>query len=156
MLFRRRYDELARVLEQVQRTLDQLERRAEKMETILFVREPSSVSSAEAYEGLRKQVVNAVTERLNHLTQLVQLDHALRHGADAPTLRTLVDGWFEQAGLVRVDDPEHGDRDLVYDLLEAGDGPLVVTEPAYVDAVSGRLIRPGRARRRPTPDRETS
>jgi hypothetical protein len=141
------------LLEEMRHSLDQLERRAQTMETILMVREPASVASGEAYEGLRKQVVNAVSERLGHLSQLAQFDHALRHGADPATLAALVDGWFQQAGLVRVDDPADPRADLLFEPVDGGTGPLQVIEPAYVDGVTGRLIRAGKARRaiRPAP-----
>jgi len=131
----------------MRKSLDLLERRADTMQTILMIREPTSVTAGEAYEGLRKQVVNAVSERLSHLSQLVQLDAALAHGADGKVLAQLVDGWFEQAGLQRVDDFDHPNRDVLFELVENGDGPIDIIDPAYVDGVSGRLIRQGRARR---------
>jgi hypothetical protein len=136
-------------LDRLRRSLDLLERRAEKMETILMVREPSSVAAAEAYDGLRKQVVNAVSTRQAHLVQLVQLDAALAAGADADSLRKLVDGWFEQSALVRVTDPDGPHRDALFDLVGDEGGPFEVLEPAYVDTTTGRPIRLGRARRRP-------
>lgn len=150
---RKRWRQLQATLDSVSQHLDQLERRAEKMETILMVREPSSAAAADAYEGLRKQVVTAVTERLSHLAQLVQLDAALAHGADAEYLTKVVSGWLEQASLARVADPAHPDQDLLFELVEDLGGPVEVLEPAYVDAVTRRVIRQGRARRaaRPAP-----
>jgi hypothetical protein len=152
--FSNRWTELGAVMGDIQRTLDQLERRAEKMETILMIREPSSTAAGEAYEGLRKQVVSAVSERLTHLAQLVQLDSALAHGADHRVLRDLVGSWLEQASLVRIRDPEHPQRDTVYELVEDAGGPFEVVDPAYVDAVTNRVIRLGRARRAPLPEPE--
>src|SRR5579885_2330521 len=121
------------------------------METVLMVREPSSVAAAEAYEGLRKQVVNAVSERLTHLSQLVQLDAALRHGAERDALEKLTDSWFEQASLARIDDANHPERDVLFELVSDHGGLFEVLEPAYVDTLTGRVIRPGRARRAPVP-----
>ena len=82
----KRWRELREAVDQIARQLDQLDRRSEKMEVILMVREPTAGVAAEAYDGLRKQVVAAMTERMAHLQQLVQLDAALTAGADA-------DGW---------------------------------------------------------------
>ena len=146
-MFRNANPELTAALEQINRSLDLLDRRAEQMETILMVREPASVAAADAYEGLRKQVVSAVSERLSHLSQLVQLDHALRNGADGAVLRQMTDGWFEQAGLERVTDPDHPQAEVIYELLEDEGGPLQVVEPGYLDRLNGRIIRPGRALR---------
>lgn len=144
-----RWRELREAVELVARQLDQLDRRTEKMETIIMVREPSSGAAAEAYEGLRKQVVTAVSERMTHLAQLAQLDAALAAGAGPDSVGKLVRGWMEQASVVRVSDPDDSDRDLLFELVEDLGGPFEVLEPAYADAVSGRVIRRGTARRAP-------
>jgi hypothetical protein len=143
---RKRWRQLQATLDQVSQHLDQLERRAEKMETILMVREPATSAAADAYDGLRKQVVTAVTERLAHLAQLVQFDTALAHGADRDYLTRTASAWLEQASLARVCDART-DQDLLFELVEDLGGPLEVLEPAYVDLVTGRVIRPGQARR---------
>ena len=147
----KRWRELQASLDRVGQHLDQLDRRAEKMETILMVREPSAPVAADAYEGLRKQVVTAVTARLTHLAQLVQLDAALAHGADRDYIARTVSGLLEQASLARVTDTNRADQDLLFELVEDLGGPVEVLEPAYVDLASGRVIRPGQARRAASP-----
>lgn len=148
---RKRWRQLQATLDRIDQHLDQLERRAEKMETILLVREPATPVAADAYEGLRKQVVSAVTARLAHLAQLVQLDAALAHGADRDHIARTVNGWLEQAALARVTDTTRSDQDLLFELVEDLGGPVEVLEPAYVDLVTGRVIRPGQARRTGAP-----
>jgi hypothetical protein len=143
----RRWRELREVIDRISRQLDQLDRRAEKMEVILMVREPTAGAAAEAYDGLRKQVVAAVTERMAHLTQLVQLDAALTAGTDADAAGKLVRSFVEQASLERVADADHHDRDLLFELVEDLGGRPEVLEPAYVDAITGRVIRRGSIRR---------
>ncbi|GAA1740301.1 hypothetical protein [Luedemannella helvata] len=150
-MFSRR-KEIIEQLAAISKALDLLDRRVEKMETVIIVREPSSAAAAEAYDGLRKQVVNAVSDRLNHLSQLVQLDVALNAGAGADQLAKLVDAWFEQAALLRVDDPRHPRRDTLFELVADHGGAYEVLEPAYVDIMTGRVIRLGRARRSPVAD----
>jgi len=142
----RRSRELREVIDRISRQLDQLDRRAEKMEVILMVREPAAGAAAEAYDGLRKQVVAAVTERMAHLTQLAQLDAALTAGTDADTAGKLVRGFVEQASLERVTDADHRDRDMLFELVEDSGGRHEVLEPAYVDAITGRVIRRGSMR----------
>ncbi len=146
MVFGKRRAQLAAVLEDIRGSLDQLDRRVDKMETILIIREPSSVAAGDAYEGLRKQVTAAVSERLNHLSQLVQLHAAVAGGADARALSQLVESWFEQAGLLRVDDPGHPQAHALFKVVEDKDGAPEVIDPAYVDSITGRVIRPGRLR----------
>ncbi len=103
----KRWRELREAVDRITGQLDQLDRRAEKMEVILMVREPTAGVAAEAYDGLRKQVVAAMTERMAHLQQLVQLDAALTAGADADVIGKLVRGFADQASLGRVTDAEH-------------------------------------------------
>jgi hypothetical protein len=148
-VFRKRHTELTATLEDIRKLMDQLDRRVEKMETILLVREPSSTAAGEAYEGLRRQVVSAVSERITHLTQLAQLDHALAYGASQVDLRCLLDQWLEQAALVRTTDPAGPHGETAFELVEDGGGPLEVVDPAYVDGVTARVIKLGRARRTP-------
>jgi hypothetical protein len=149
----RRWRELLGAVGRMSAQLDHLDRRAEKMEVILMVREPSTAVAAEAYDGLRKQVVTAVTERMAHLAQLVQLDTALTAGADAESVGKLVRGFLEQASLDRVTDPDQPERDLLFEMLEDLGGQHEVLEPAYVDAITGRVIRRGTMRRAGQPDR---
>lgn len=143
----KRWRDLRAAVERITSQIDQLDRRTEKMEVILMVREPTTTVAADAYEGLRKQVVTAVAERMAHLAQLVQLDAALTAGADADSVGKLVRGWVEQASLERVVDPEHPQRDLLFEMVEDLGGRHEVLEPAYVDALTGRVIRRGSVRR---------
>jgi hypothetical protein len=117
------------------------------METILMVREPSSVVAGEAYEGLRRQVVSAVSERWTHVSQLAQLDLALSHGTTPDMLAKLVDEWLDQAGVLRVSDPGHPDFAVLFEVVADGGGRLEVIEPAYLDKTTSRIIKTGRAQR---------
>ncbi|MFN3219825.1 MAG: hypothetical protein ACE367_25335 [Acidimicrobiales bacterium] len=116
-----------------------------RIDTALVVRDPGSARSAEAYEGLRKQVAMAARSRREHLAQLVEMSDAIDRGATVDTLRERVDEWTMQAGLTRlttVDPIDHFEIE--------GSGEVVeVVEPAWIDSESGALIRSGRARRRP-------
>jgi hypothetical protein len=143
----KRWRELREVVDRIAGQLDQLERRSEKMEVILMVREPTAGVAAEAYDGLRKQVVAAMTERMAHLQQLVQLDAALTAGADADVAGKMVRSFADQASLGRVTDADHPDRDMLFQLVEDLGGRPEVLEPAYVDTITGRVIRRGAMRR---------
>lgn len=131
-MFRRLYEQLSG-----------LSHKLDLIERVLMVREPGSVKAAEAYEGLRRQVVAAVDQRQTHLAHLAQFDVALQRGESAEDLSRLVGDFFQQAGLLRVDDPMHTDA---YEVVGGKGDHLVVLAPAYVDASTGRLVRQGRAR----------
>ena len=112
--------------------LMELKAQVETLKTALVVMDPKVSTSADAYEGLRKQVAVSASSRQAHLVQLAQFSRALRRGASAEQLSRLVQEWMQQAGLVAVEEPN---PDL-YEILE-GDpaaGRLEVLSPAYVDA----------------------
>ncbi|MFE7853867.1 hypothetical protein [Streptomyces sp. NPDC057403] len=136
-------DQLADIMDHV----GGLDRRLEKLEVIALVREPASATSADAYDGLRKQVVASATARWTQLAQLAQLDAALAQGADREVVGSLVEVWIAQAALDRVTDGCHPEVNLLFELVEDLGGALEVLEPAYVDRLTGRVVRQGRARR---------
>ena len=115
-------------------------RRFERVEVANLVREPDTALSADAYNGLRKQVIAAVSERIAHLQQLVQFRAAVEAGASSDELALVVGEWCEQSDLEVVTDTS----------LEGGFDSSVRTgrrtpprETAYVDRTTGRVIRQG-------------
>jgi hypothetical protein len=142
---------LSSAVGELQTLVERVSQRMERIELILTIREPATSAAADAYDGLRKQVVTAVTERFAHLSQLAQIDAALSHGAEPDVLARMVDSWLEQASLLRVDDPRHPRAGALFEIVEDLGGPLRVIEPAYCDSVTGRIIRQGRARHEAPP-----
>src|SRR5579859_5223457 len=102
----RRLDELSDRLARIEELVDRIDRRVEKVEMVTLIREPNSGLAADAYNGLRKQVIAAVGERNAHLHQLAQFDAALRKGATEADLHALVRGWLAQSGIQVLADPE--------------------------------------------------
>ena len=132
-------------LQSVEGLLDKIDRSLERIELVTVVREPSTGMSADAYNGLRKQVIAATGERNAHLHQLAQFDAALGTDATAAELRMLVDEWLGQSSLVLLEDPRVTDA---FELVGPADASGVrVVRPAYVDAVTGRVVRTGVAER---------
>jgi hypothetical protein len=124
--------------------LMELRAQVETLKTALVVMDPKVSTSADAYDGLRKQIAFAATSRQAHLVQLAQFSRALKRGASVDDLSSLVEEWLQQAGLAAVTDPN---PDL-YDILE-GDpisGILEVIAPAYVDPQTGHVVSMGQAR----------
>jgi hypothetical protein len=145
----RRTAEMAARLEKLEQVVDQISRSIEKIEVATIVREPSSALSVDAYNGLRKQIVAAAGDRIAHLHQLARFAEVI-HSGQVADLGPVVREWMEQAGLIRVDDPEDN---RYYDVL-GGEGPcLSVLKPAYVDRITGRPIVMGQAERVPQPPR---
>lgn len=140
----RRHDErLARMEE----ALTSITRSIDRIEVATIVREPSVGPAADAYEGLRRQVLASVSARTSHLAQLAALAEVVRRG-DTDALPGLLEGWMRDAGLERREDPTD---DSLFDVL-GPDGPRrTVRRPAYVDGGTGRPVMMGQAEAEATP-----
>lgn len=113
--------------------------------TALIIRDPGTAKSAEAFEGLRKQVIAGATSRHAHVAQLAEFDVALHRGARTSDLLSLTGQWLDQAGVSRIEDPTHREA------FEGTVPPGVEAEveiPAYVNTLTGQLVRQGRLRER--------
>lgn len=144
--------ELVARLNDIVERLDRLDRENELMRTVLIVKEPETIQSANAYEGLRKQVIAAVAERRSHLGQLASMAVALQRAGSIDDLVPQVEEWLNQAGVVRMSSVPEGARaqDFFEDLdgvgIEGGQ-EIEIVEPAYVDQQTGIVLRLGRSRR---------
>lgn len=116
----------------------------EKIYTALVVSDPKASLSAEAYEGLRRQVGMSASSRMSHLVQLAQMNEHLERTSDLAQVKLLVDEWMQQAGVVPV---AAGDDPRLFQILAGtpGQGQLEVLRPAYVDRDTGALIQQGQA-----------
>lgn len=123
----------------------ELEHKLDLIYTALVVRDPGTSMAAEAFEGLRKQVIAGATARNAHVAQLAEFDVALRRGASADDLLKLTAQWLDQAGIVRADDPTHREA---FESTVAPGVPVEVDIPAYVNIVTGQIVRQGRLRER--------
>lgn len=124
----------------------ELEHKLDLIYTALLVRDPGVSMASEAYEGLRRQVIAAASERQAHVVQLAEIDVALRRGARLAELRSMVEQWLRQSGVTVVDDPRAAGC-----FESSGIDPrhARVDIPAYVVTASGQVIRQGRLREEP-------
>lgn len=132
-------------LDKIESLLGELRHDAELLRTVLVIREPDTVTAANAYEGLRKQIVAVAQEHWAHLAQLVEIDVSINHTDSIEVTRGLVDDWLIRAGVRRISQPT--DSRQLTELFEdlGGHGSTVeIRSPAYVDSATGRLIRKGR------------
>ena len=126
-----------------------LEQHLADIEGMLLLKDPGAAKAAEAYEGLRRQIVGATAERIAHLAQLAQLDAAVQAGESTESLALLLTDLLAQAGVLRWDNPT---LEGAFALPPGHEGEgLQVVEPAYVETHSGRVVRQGRAARVPDP-----
>lgn len=136
------------------KALEQIERRLEIIETILHLRDPGGVRSAEVFEGLRSRVEAIAGERRRHLLDLVELHREVssRAGRAADeSARAILDA-IDHA-LIREGVKSQGaagDR-FVPQLFEVvgprpREGAIIsrVHALAYVDTQTGEVIAQGR------------
>lgn len=116
----------------------------QRIDAALVVRDPGTARSADAYEGLRRQVLAAASDRRKHLVQLTELNEALRRGDDVAALRSRTEEWLLQANVDVLHDTAVTEA---FEFVGEGDGPATVIRPAYVDGSTGALIRQGLAER---------
>ena len=70
-------------LQEIGQVLIDLQRSIERIDASLVVRDPGNVRSADAYDGLRKQIAISAGDRRRILVLLTELGEAIRALADA-------------------------------------------------------------------------
>jgi hypothetical protein len=139
-----------RLLQELLERVKGLEHEAELVRTILIVKEPNTVHAAEAFEGLRRQVIASATERRSHLVQLASMATALSRATSLDDLKPQLNEWMEQAGIDVLGTIPDGAvaGDYFDDIGGTGlEGTIEIVEPAYIDSKTAQPLRRGRARR---------
>lgn len=138
---RRKRVALERRMDDVAALADKIDRKVDRIEVATIVREPNTAVAADAYDGLRKQVIAATGERNAHMHQLARFHVALRAGATADELHRMVSEWMGQASVQIVEDPAVVQA---FEFVGPADAPRQhLVDPAYVDAITGRVIKQG-------------
>jgi len=127
--------------------LTRIELILQKIDTALIVRDPGSARSSEAFDGLRKIMIQAGTSHRAHAAHLLSLSDSLDRGASVDLIRDRVNEYLLELGITRSTDIGNVD----FFEVAPGEGDTLVCEiPAVVQRLSdGRivLVRPGKARR---------
>lgn len=117
--------------------------RLDLLELYLTVREPGTVKSADAYDGLRKLLVSANKGTQVHLAHLATLHRTANTADSLDPVRSKIDELMSQMGLIQISDPSQED---LYQVTGGKGETLVVDVPAYVslmDDGSSRLVQQG-------------
>lgn len=133
--------------------LSKVEHKLDLVYTALIVRDPGTNMSADAYEGLRKQVVASSTARRQHVAQLADFDVAIKRGASLEDLSNLVSQWLRTAGVERTEDVTLRE---VWEHIPRSSNGVEVELPAYVDMQTNSLVRQGRLREKSRPKKARS
>ncbi len=123
----------------------------QRLDAAVVVRDLGSTRAADAYEGLRKQIIQSGKSHRTHTAHLLSLADSLERGADMELIRDRVSDFMEELGLKRIYDT--GDSEL-FELKEGEGSGLECIEPAIVEQLAdGKryVVRQGIARRVPGP-----
>lgn len=126
-------------LQEIGEVLIDLRRSIERIDASLVVRDPGNVRSADAYDGLRKQIAISAGDRRRLLVLLTELGEAIRRKEDHQSLQARFDEWSSQAG-IGVLSEFNSDH---FDYVENDGNEIAISQPAYVEIDSGRTIRRG-------------
>jgi len=133
--------------------LDRMEVLLQRLDSAVVVRDPGSARAAEAFDGLRKSVIQASKSHRVHVAHLIALDESIRSGGTLDLVRLRVAEYLRELGIERLETPEHLEA---FDVVGDSDGDVEVLEAAIVEHVDdGRIsvLKVGKAKRtaRPTP-----
>ena len=86
-------------LQEIGSVLVDLRLSIERIDASLVVRDPGNVRSADAYDGLRKQIAVSAGDRRRLLVLLTELGEAIRRKEDHQSLQARFEEWSSQAGI---------------------------------------------------------
>lgn len=131
--------------------LDRMEVLLQRLDSAVVVRDLGSARAAEAFDGLRKSVIQASKSHRVHVAHLIALDESIRSGATLDLVRLRIAEYLRELGIERLETPENLDA---FDVVGDSDGDVEVLEAAIVEHVDdGRVsvLKVGKARRTARP-----
>jgi len=123
------------------RQLQEIRNLLSRLDAAVVVREPGSARSAEAFEGLRKQLNLAVKSHRSHVGHLVSLSDSLDRNADIELIRDRVNDFLQELGIKTI-------REFIphfFEVVETVDGDedgYEIIEPAIVEELEDRGLSP--------------
>ena len=127
--------------------LDRIEALLNRLDAAVVVRDPGNARSAEAFDGLRKLMIQSGTSRRSHVSHLLSLADSIEREAPMELIRDRVNDFLLELGISRSMDVT---RPEFFEVVEGeGDG-LECVVPAVIERLEdGRvnLVRHGKARR---------
>lgn len=120
-----------------------------RIESALVVRDPGSKISADAYDGLRKMLLQSSKNRRIHVSHLLSLSDSLNRDASMQLIKDRVNDFMTELGVTYWSDTSLAE---LFDVVEGDGSGLECIEPAVVERLEdGRIVevRRGTARRVP-------
>jgi len=132
------------------KSIRKIENLLERLDAAVVVRDPGTTKyAAEAFDGLRKQIIQSGKNRRIHIAHLISLSDSLDRNASVELIRDRVNDFMSELGLVKLSDT--GDRTL-FEIAEGDGFELECVLPSIVepDDDGGFILhRKGAAKRLP-------
>lgn len=129
--------------------LDRIEALLNRLDAAVVVRDPGNARSAEAFDGLRKLMIQSGTSRRSHVAHLLSLADSIERGAPMELIRDRVNDFLLELGVLRSMDVS---RPEFFEVVEGEGNGFECVMPAVVERLEdGRvnLVRHGKVRRVP-------
>ena len=127
--------------------LEIIEMLLHRLDAAVVVRDPGNAHSADAYDGLRKQIIQSGKNHRIHVAHLLSLADSMERGADIQLVRDRVNDFLSELGVERVSDTSLTD---LFEVTEGEGSGLECIEPAIIEKLDNGTatpIRLGKARR---------
>jgi hypothetical protein len=137
--------------------LESIEILLQRLEAAVVVRDLGNAHSADAYDGLRKQIIQSGKNHRMHVAHLLSLADSMERGADLQLIRDRVNDFLNELGVERFSDISLVE---LFEVTEGEGSALECIEPAIIEKLDNGGISPirlGKARRvaGPEPTNET-
>jgi hypothetical protein len=127
--------------------LNRIEVLLQRLDSAVVVRDPGSARAAEAFDGLRKSVIQASKSHRIHVAHLIALDESIRSGGTIELVHLRVGEYLRELGIERLADAGHPEA---FDIVGDGEGDIEVLEAAIIERTDdGRVsvLKVGKAKR---------
>lgn len=135
--------------------LDRIEALLQRLDAAVVVRDPGNARSAEAFDGLRKLMIQSGTSRRSHVAHLLSLSDSIEREAPLELIRDRVNDFLLELGISRSTDVSRTD---FFEVIDGEGSGLECVVPAVVERLEdGRvnLVRHGKVRRVSAPSQPT-
>jgi hypothetical protein len=129
--------------------LERIETLLQRLDAAIVVRDPGNARAAEAFDGLRKLMIQSGTSRRAHVSHLLSLSDSIERNASMDLIRDRVGDFLVELGISRTSDVSQPD---FFEIVEGEGEILECITPAVIERFEdGRtnLVRHGKAKRVP-------
>ena len=127
--------------------LRRIEALLERLDSAVVVKDPGSARSADAFEGLRRTIIQNAKSHRVHVAHLIALDESIWSGATIELIRFRVAEYLRELGVERLEDSSVPEA---CDIVGDGQGEFEVLEPAIIERGEDgnfSILKVGKARR---------